>query len=334
MTATATMPAGTPSATAAATLVSVVLITKDRAALLPRCLASLFALRWRPLELICVDDGSRDDTAATLARLAAAAPAGIAVTVRRHDHNRGIGAARNTGIQAARGAFVAFTDDDCEVRPDWIAALLQPFAADATLAIVGGGIDEPPDRTLAQRASEGINFLGATARRVRSIVGCNMMLEGAFARAFPFDEGARNYADELDRCLTAHAVGRGVWFTPAARVVHHHRHDVRSFLRQQRQRGAGAVWVRHKHRLGLWPRKYWVIAALLVSPGAWTVLPSPAAGGCVLAALLACIGQTVLLDLARGKRWRDLLATLPLVMLGYLGEFAGAVMAMARGRRQ
>lgn len=333
MTAATTMPplSATP---ACAALVSVVLITKDRAALLPRCLASLFALSWRPFELICVDDGSRDDTAATLSRLAAMAPEDIPVTVCRHTHNRGIGAARNTGITAARGAFVAFTDDDCEVRPDWLTALLQPFAADASLAIVGGGIDEPPAPTPAQRASEGINFLGATARRVRSIVGCNMMLEAGFARAFPFDEGARNYADELDRCLTAAAIGRGVWFTPAARVVHHHRHDVRSFLRQQRQRGAGAVWVRHKHRLGLWPRKYWVIAALLASPAARLVLPWPPALAVVASLLFAFIAQTVLLDRARGKRWRDLLATLPLVALGYLWEFAGAVMAMGRGRRQ
>ena len=334
------LPAGAatapePSAsTATRPLVSIVLITMNRAGLLPRCLASLVAQTWRPLQLVVVDDGSRDDTPAVLAAWREQAPNGVSFEVHRHPHNRGIGAARNTGIAAARGKRIAFTDDDCVADPDWIRHLVAPFAADPSLAVVGGGIDEPADRTWAQRASEGINFLGNRRRQVRSIVGCNMAWQKSFLRQHPFDEGATAYADELDRCLDARAAGRSVLFTPDARVTHHHRQSIRGFLRQQYKRGAGSVWVRHKHGLDLWPKKHWVTAALLLSPLGFLALPPATAALLPLGGAVLFVAQTLLLDRLHGKRIADSLRTLPLVLLGYVVEFAGAMQACLRGRRQ
>jgi GT2 family glycosyltransferase len=325
-------PAGLAHATAAP-LASIVLITRNRAGMLARCLRTLFAQTWRPLEILVVDDGSTDATPDELARLGATA-GGVPFRVLRHPHNRGIGAARNTGIAAAQGEWIAFTDDDCEAAPDWLAALVRTGMAHPDAAIVGGAIDEPPQPTWAQRASEGLNHLGASAGEARAVVGCNMAFRAGFLRAHPFDEGARSYADELDRCLVARAHGLRIRFTPEARVVHHHRHTIGSFLRQQWRRGAGSVWVRARHRAGLWPRKNHVVAALVASPLAFAVAPASFAGGLVAGCGAAFVAQAIALDRGRGKSWRATAGTLPLVLAGYLAEFGGALHALVRGRRQ
>jgi glycosyltransferase involved in cell wall biosynthesis len=83
--------------------------------------ASALAQSWRPLEVVVVDDGSADDTPAVLAALAQAHPE---VRHLRHDAARGPGAARNSGLGAARGELVAFLDDDDEWLPGRLAAMV------------------------------------------------------------------------------------------------------------------------------------------------------------------------------------------------------------------
>ncbi|MFN6194483.1 MAG: hypothetical protein ACK5BN_11760, partial [Planctomycetota bacterium] len=97
---------------------------------------------------------------------------------------------------------------------------------------------------------------------------------------------------------------------------------------------AGSVWVRARHRAGLWPRKNYVVAGLVASPLAFAVAPPAAATGFAAACAAAFLTQTVALDRRRGKSWRSTLATLPLVLAGYLAEVGGAAHALVRGRRQ
>ncbi len=92
-------------------MISVILPTYNRAGFLERAMGSVLAQRCPCGELIVVDDGSTDETPALVARLAARSP----IAVRSlHQENRGAAAARNTGIGAARGEFLAFLDSD-----DW-----------------------------------------------------------------------------------------------------------------------------------------------------------------------------------------------------------------------
>src|SRR5271163_1440507 len=86
--------------------ISVVLATYDRRHSLPRAIASVLREDVR-LELIVVDDASRDGTADYLAALAD--PRIRIITAER---NRGPSAARNLGLRAARAAIVAFLDSD------------------------------------------------------------------------------------------------------------------------------------------------------------------------------------------------------------------------------
>lgn len=92
--------------------ISVVIPAYNAAAFLPRCLKSVFAQTLAPEEVIVVDDGSTDNTAAVAAGLGAR-------VVRRK--NGGLSAARNTGIQHAAGEWIALLDAD----DMWAAEKLQ-----------------------------------------------------------------------------------------------------------------------------------------------------------------------------------------------------------------
>ncbi len=87
---------------------------------LPRCLESLAALNPPADEIIVVDDGSTDDCPAILAGFAPRLPQ---MRVIRQE-NGGLSAARNTGLDAARGKYLAFVDSDDFVQPDAYAAAL------------------------------------------------------------------------------------------------------------------------------------------------------------------------------------------------------------------
>jgi glycosyltransferase involved in cell wall biosynthesis len=94
-------------------LVSVVVPTRDRPELLGRALASLRRQTHSNLEIIVVDDASNEDMAAVIA-----AAGDRRIRYIRHETNRGGAAARNTGIRASTGQFIAFLDDDDEWEPE------------------------------------------------------------------------------------------------------------------------------------------------------------------------------------------------------------------------
>lgn len=96
--------------------VTVVIPAYNRAHMLEAAVASALAQRPRPpAQVIVVDDGSADDTAAVAERAGA--------TVIRHERNRGLAAARNTGLEAAACEWVALLDSDDEWLPHHLAHL-------------------------------------------------------------------------------------------------------------------------------------------------------------------------------------------------------------------
>lgn len=99
-------------------VISAVIPTRNRAPLLERALATVFAQSRPPDEVIVIDDGSDDDTPALLANLRGTAPVPL-LAIRRD--NLGAAAARNAGIAAASGDLLAFLDDDDQWLPDKLA---------------------------------------------------------------------------------------------------------------------------------------------------------------------------------------------------------------------
>src|SRR6202035_16017 len=106
-----------------ADLISAIIPTYNRAALLVRALASVAAQDYRPIEAIVIDDGSTDGTAEiipTQQRLLS--EHGIALTFHRQE-NAAPGQARNTGISLSQGSFLSFLDSDDLWKPDFTSTL-------------------------------------------------------------------------------------------------------------------------------------------------------------------------------------------------------------------
>lgn len=108
--------------------VSIVVATHNRAARLESLLTALAAqsLPRERFELVVVDDGSGDATARILERSAAARE--LQPQVIRLPTSVGRAGARERGWREARAPLVAFTDDDCEPDPEWLAAGLAAAA--------------------------------------------------------------------------------------------------------------------------------------------------------------------------------------------------------------
>lgn len=106
--------------------VSVVMPTHNRAGFVGRAVASVLAQTESDLELIIVDDASTDGTGKCLAGLAGQDER---IRVLTNTTSKGGGGARNAGIEASRGQWVAFLDDDDEWVPDKIEIQLAKLAA-------------------------------------------------------------------------------------------------------------------------------------------------------------------------------------------------------------
>lgn len=102
--------------------ISVVVPTYNRAEMLRLTLDSIFAQSVQPLEIIVVDDGSKDHTASVCSQY------GERVSC-IYQKTQGPSAARNTGIKMARGEWIAFCDSDDLWRPDKLAIQLEVVVA-------------------------------------------------------------------------------------------------------------------------------------------------------------------------------------------------------------
>lgn len=130
-----------------APLVSVVLPTVGRPAALRRAARSVLAQTHEPLELVVVDGGETDRAAAVVDALDCS---GIARTVVTEGPGRGAAAARNVGVEAANGAYVAFLDDDDEWHPSKVSRQVALFAtAGPAVGLVYTGVEHvgPDGRT-------------------------------------------------------------------------------------------------------------------------------------------------------------------------------------------
>src|SRR3989344_1865760 len=96
--------------------VSVVLPTYNRAHTLERAVRSVLNQTHKDFELIVVDDGSTDNTRDIVVSFADGR-----IRYIKHESNKGVAEARNTGIGASRASLIAFQDSDDEWLPHKLA---------------------------------------------------------------------------------------------------------------------------------------------------------------------------------------------------------------------
>jgi glycosyltransferase involved in cell wall biosynthesis len=125
--------------------VSVVIPTYNAASLLPEAVESVLAQTYRDLEIVVVDDGSTDRTPQVMADY------GDPVRYIRKE-NEGSASARNRGIRAARGEYIAFLDADDRWRPTKLEKQMRAHRADPSLAWSYTGADLVDADTGAIRA--------------------------------------------------------------------------------------------------------------------------------------------------------------------------------------
>ncbi|WP_337191984.1 glycosyltransferase [Streptomyces sp. HUCO-GS316] len=133
-----------------APVISVVVATRDRPEQMRRCLRSLLQSEYPEFEIIVVDNAPADGTTEALVR------GDFAGRVRYvREPVAGLARAHNRGLARARGAVVAFTDDDTLVDPGWLSALAETFAHDTRIGCVTGLIVpaelETPAQTVLER---------------------------------------------------------------------------------------------------------------------------------------------------------------------------------------
>lgn len=221
---------------------SVVVATFNRRGLLPACIAALLRQDYQSLEVIVVDDGSTDGTAAWLDTLY-----DPRVRVVRHDRNLGLSAARNTGIAHARSAAVAFTDDDCEADPAWVSRLMAAFA-DPAVGLALGQVCYVRPGYRGYFPERVVQNLGAAWPK-----GCNVAYRrGVFEQLGGFAEEFYAYQNE-DTEMAIRAVAAGWKFARVPQAVISHqpaRWTARQLAATARN---AAVWPHLKRR---YPRHY------------------------------------------------------------------------------
>jgi glycosyltransferase involved in cell wall biosynthesis len=208
--------------------VSLIIGTRDRCAKLARCLESVGRMSFeRAWELIVVDNGSTDGTAAIVREFKAVAPIPVRYVF---EPKPGLGNAHNAGVAAARGEILAFTDDDCYPASDFLSSLWSAFG-DPSVGYVSGRIllYDPADYGKGTvRHSEQVTF------PPNSFVGPGSLFGGAnmaFRRRVLteiggfdplFGPGALFNCEDYDAAGRASAIGWKGQYRPEVIVWHHH----------------------------------------------------------------------------------------------------------------
>lgn len=216
--------------------ITVIVPAFNAAATLRACLESLMHQTRPPLEVIVVDDASRDGTAA----VARQSGAKVIVLVR----NAGPGVARNAGAAAATGEILAFTDADCVPPPDWLERITAPLATPGVVAATGGYAGAVRETFLTRLQDQ---VLHVRQRRlpaeIESTITSNFACKkDAFAAVGGFPLYARKRApaqpiwgnedEELGFLLTRN--GDRIRWVADAGVYHAYRGSLLGFLRQQK----------------------------------------------------------------------------------------------------
>ena len=144
-------------------MISVIVPVYNVEPYLEKCLDSICAQTCRDLEILLIDDGSADQSGVICDEYAARDPR-IRVF---HTENRGLSAARNLGLDEAKGEYIGFVDSDDWIEPDLYEYLLEAAGRTGADVTECGVFREFPDRTLKRERKDRV-MSGADA--VRALV--------------------------------------------------------------------------------------------------------------------------------------------------------------------
>ena len=238
--------------------VTVCICTRDRGPTITTSLRSIAGSRYDDYDVVVIDQSRSDDTEQAIK---------LVDTVRTRltyarSQTVGSAVAHNLAVERARGPLVAFTDDDCEVSPDWLRLIVAHFQANPEVgqvcgAVIAGPHDAKqgfvPDSVITRTAQTRSPWLKWRERGI----GANMAFRLEVLRAVgPFD-AALGPGAPLRSCLDGDMTyrvlraGYAVLDVPDAYVIHHgfRTWDQGTTLMRGVGLGMGATYMKHL-RLG------------------------------------------------------------------------------------
>lgn len=205
---------------------TIVIATRNRADDVARAVASALANTGIDLEVIVVDQSDGDHTERALAALRADERLRYI-----HSDRPGKTRAMNQAIELARGRVVLFTDDDCELPPDWASTMVRSFDADPRIGVVFcsvvAGDHDPTGGFVPVFIVDQDHIFRTPWRVARPEMGAGMALRSSMLRELGgFDEamgpgGRFPSADDTDVAFRALRAGWHVTNTAATAVIHH-----------------------------------------------------------------------------------------------------------------
>jgi mycofactocin glycosyltransferase len=261
--------------------ISIVIPVLDRAEELARCLDSIARVDYpaEKIEVIVVDDGSRDDSAQV-------ARSRGALVVSSGGTRRGPAAARNVGAARATGELLAFIDSDCSASAGWLSELVPVFRGEKTAA-VGGLVDGMCTASAVDRYEAMMSSLSLGARERFAGPGddtfylpsCNLLVRRALFLSVKGFEDGMHVGEDVDLTWRLRDAGWTIAYLPAGRILHEHRSSVRSFMSRRFDYGTseGTLQKLHplrKKRFVLPPVLGAVLALCLFAPlaGGWLIV--------------------------------------------------------------
>jgi O-antigen biosynthesis protein len=226
--------------------ISVVVCSYNGASTIEETLAGLAALDYPNHEVIVVNDGSTDSTPQIAERF----DVRLITT-----ENRGLSAARNTGMEAATGEIVAYIDDDAYPDPHWLQFLAAAFLRSDHAAMGGPNLAPYTDSLIAEcvaNAPGGPLHVLVSDEVAEHIPGCNMAYRKDRLMAVGgFDPRFRVAGDDVHVCWKLQEAGETLGFCAAAMVWHHRRASISRYFKQQRGYAKAEALLAE-----LWPGKY------------------------------------------------------------------------------
>jgi glycosyltransferase involved in cell wall biosynthesis len=211
--------------------ISLIISSKNRAYGLKNCLDAVSSAALHAdhlaLELVFVDNGSTDSTSEIVREWAKNAAISTHLV---HEAKPGLAAARNSGMTAAKGNILAFTDDDCEILPDYFTVIAALFAGDKQPVLRGGRIElgdardlpvtiktELEPATLTSELHAGGFVHGANMAFPRTLIDTVGLFDTRFGAGSPFRSG-----EDTDYVHRAFNAGIRVEYLPDFAVKHFH----------------------------------------------------------------------------------------------------------------
>ena len=248
---------GTPSpgSAPAGPLVSIVVPSYNSQATLRRSLETMTAQSYQPLEIIVVDS-SPTDACAQIIRTWFPQVIFYASPGRLYPH-----AARNAGIDLARGELILSTDPDIYAPDDWVARMVAAYFTHYGV-IVGSYECFGADRVdHAVHFSKFDKWLpGGATRAIDIAPTANVLYPRAFLQAIGGFDGTGMVGDTL-MSWEYTRLGIPLIFIPDAVVEHHHLSSIRALLRERRVRGREFAQVRRTYFA--WSRRRTLVVLLL-----------------------------------------------------------------------